>query len=94
LKNVPPEVAPAVADAIANMRSALDHLAGCLAVKNGGKLKDASFPFAGDWKQFGEAKEQKRIASLSPTAQRMIRDFQPFRLDESRQKVATTYYGR
>ena len=83
LKSVPPEVALVVADAIANMRSVLDHLAGCLAVKNGRELKDASFPFAGDWKQFGDAGVQKKIAALSPAARQMIRDFQPFRMDEA-----------
>jgi hypothetical protein len=83
LKKLPFRIALTAADAISNMRSALDHLVQCLAIKNGGKIKGAAFPFAGDWKQVLESKTQQKISALSSEARQMILDLQPYPVSET-----------
>ncbi|MBS0253453.1 MAG: hypothetical protein JSR78_20530 [Proteobacteria bacterium] len=84
LKRPPPEIAGAVGDAISNLRSSLDHLVRCLAINHSGSPPyDAAFPFDKDRDKFESPGTQRKIAALSPEAQQMIRDLQPYAVSET-----------
>lgn len=82
LKKPPFRISLTASDAISNMRSALDYLVKCLAAKNGKSIKEAAFPFAGDWKQFESDGVQNKIRALNADAKRMIQNLQPFPVSE------------
>lgn len=74
---VPNQIALIVADAIHNLRTALDHLACCLSVANGKSLKGVSFPFDSDAKQF-KSTAPKKVKKLSSAARRLIYRLKPY----------------
>lgn len=74
---VPVEIALIVGDAIHSLRTALDHLVGCLSVANGKSLKGVSFPFDANAKGFAIS-APKKIKKLTPAAQKLIYRMKPY----------------
>ena len=87
LSPVPPDIGRVAADAVHNLRSALDHLAVALAVANGADLDNtrASFPISEDYGEFhghlppcepsthhASRSGKHRIRDLSETAQAFV----------------------
>lgn len=68
-----------VGDALSNTRSALDHLVGALAVKNGKTAKDANFPITDDHKKFEDKRIQRIEEVVGKDAWSMICKLKPYR---------------
>jgi len=66
---IPDDIALIAGDAIHNIRTALDHLACCLAVANGKSANGVSFPF-GDGREGFEARSEQKIKKLPPRRQK------------------------
>lgn len=71
-EDIPDMVVSIAGDAVHNIRSALDHLACCLAVKNGKTMSGVSFPFDETQSAF-EHSSIKKIQKLSVEAQNKIK---------------------
>lgn len=74
---IPTDIELIVGDAIHNLRTALDHLAGCLSVANGKSLKGVSFPFSENLKGFN-ARAEHSLKKISPEAKKLIFDLKPY----------------
>jgi len=76
-EDIPDMVVSIAGDAVHNIRSALDHLACCLAVKNGKTMSGVSFPFDETQSAF-EHSSIKKIQKLSVEAQNKIKSLKPY----------------
>lgn len=77
---IPSGIATVVGDAANNLRSALDHLACCLAIKNGAtNVSGTYFPFAGDKLEFELPGTQRKIKRLAPEARDLVIALQPYK---------------
>lgn len=77
IEPVPIEVSLVVGDAIHNLRTALDHLACCLATANGQSMDDVAFPFGRDLSAYRNNSSGK-IKKLSKRARRFINLLRPY----------------
>jgi len=74
----PDEIALLIGDAAHNLRTALDHLACCLAIHNGAvRVNDVYFPITKFARDF-DGGARRKIAKLSPEAQDMIYALKPY----------------
>ena len=79
-KPAPLELSVIIGDAVHNLRSALDQVACCLAVKNGHTDTTGTyFPFGRSKQAFERADTQRKINKLSPDAANLVRGFEPYR---------------
>src|SRR5207249_1980289 len=75
-----PEMLPVIiGEVVFHLRSALDHVAGSLAVLNGKTTNGVYFPFAGSPTEFRLPVTQRKIEKLSPAAQKLIRRFKAYK---------------
>lgn len=80
LTNPPPrKIAVVVGDVVHNLRSALDQLACCLAIKNGfPDASDTYFPFAASREIYESKSVQKKIRKLPQAAVQIIHELKPY----------------
>ena len=79
-KRIPDDISAAIGDTVNNLRSALDHLACCLATHNGAtNISGTYFPFAGNKQEFELAATQRKIKRLSSSARDLISALQPYK---------------
>lgn len=76
-EEIPDNIASITGDALHNMRSALDHLTCCLAIKNNKTMCGVSFPFD-ETKDAFEKSSITKIKKLSIKAQNKIRALKPY----------------
>lgn len=74
----PKKVSLAVGDAIHNLRSALDVLAGDVIVLSGRKRNGVAFPFAGAAEELDGQIKRKRFNHATPEALALLKSMQPY----------------
>lgn len=78
--DIPQSIPAMVGDVIHNARSALDHVACCLASQNGARnTNGVSFPFSRIGKDHLQEVAKNKIKKLSKDAQEAVLDLQPYR---------------
>jgi hypothetical protein len=79
-QKMPYEIPLIAADTIHNLRSALDHLACCLAVQNGAaKISDVYFPIGREGEEKFKVYAKDKIKRLSESARTFIYELKPYK---------------
>jgi hypothetical protein len=78
LQDIPSHIPLILGDAVHNLRSALDHLAGQLVLGNGETpTRDTEFPICDPAKEYTSAFAKRKVKGMSVGAKELIREMQP-----------------